>query len=116
MMTYAEKLFEGWVSLGRSKGPPWRVGSRAVFWILGGAILFLSLLSLWQRHQMIGIGYEIEQLRQQRVELLRIQKELLVEVESLNTLERIEQIAIQQLKMKQALPQQRVYMKRNKTP
>ncbi|MBI3802311.1 MAG: cell division protein FtsL [Nitrospirae bacterium] len=87
---------------------------RLVFLVLGGAILLLAFLSLWQRNQMIHLGYEIEQLHQQKVELQRIHRGLMVEAESLRAIERVEQIAIQQLKMSPALPQQRVYLQQEK--
>jgi cell division protein FtsL len=109
---FPEKFFEGWILTKVAQGRFWKIRPRALFWILGGAILFFAFLLLWQRHQMIRIGYEIEQLREERVELLRMQKELLIEAESLTALDRIERIATEQLNMKQALPQQRVYTKR----
>lgn len=84
--------------------------SRFLFLILGGAILILAFLSLWQRNQMIHIGYEIEQLKEEREALVRVQKELLVEAESLSALERIERIAVEQLEMKPGGSQQRVYI------
>lgn len=91
-----------------------RLEFRLVFLILGGAILLLAFLSLWQRNQMIHLGYEIEQLHQQRAELQRVHRALMIEAESLRSIERVEQIAVQQLKMSPALPQQRVYLEREK--
>lgn len=82
--------------------------SRNGLFFLGLAILSLVFLSLWQRNQMIHIGYEIERLHQEKADLGRIHKELMVEVESLTSLERIEQIATRQLKMVPALPQQQI--------
>lgn len=88
--------------------------SRFVFLLLGGAILFFAFLSLWQRNQMIHLGYEIEQLHQQKAELRRIHQALLVEAESLSAVERVEQIAARQLKMSPVLQEQRVYIKQTK--
>jgi cell division protein FtsL len=91
-----------------------RKRSRAVpnliFLALGGSILTLAFLSLWQRNQMIYIGYEIEQLKEEKGALLRVQKELLVEAESLAAMERIERIAVEQLQMIPSAFQQRVYV------
>ena len=109
------RLFEGWLLKKTPRGDAWKVRPRALFSLLGGAILFFAFVLLWQRHQMVRIGYEIEQLRLERSELLRIQKELSIEVESLNALDRIERIATEQLNMKQPLPQQRIYI-RQPTP
>lgn len=106
------KFFEGSILKKVSS----KVNPRAVVTGLVAVFLFLAFLLLWQRHQMIRIGYQIEQLRQERTELLRIRKELLIETESLSALDRIERIATDQLKMKQALPQQRVYIKQPTQP
>lgn len=82
-----------------------------ILFILGGAILVLAFLTLWQRNQMIHIGYEIEQLQRERAALLQTQKELLIEAESLSAMERIERIAVEQLEMNRPLSEQRVYVK-----
>lgn len=87
--------------------------SRIAFFILGGAILFLFSLPL-AAQQMIHLGYEIEQLHQQKAELRRIHQTLLVEAESLSAIERVEQIAARQLKMSPILPEQRVYIRQTK--
>jgi cell division protein FtsL len=81
-------------------------------WLLGGLFLALTFLSLWQRTQMYRLGYEIEALKQQKSKAIRTHRQLLVEVESLDAVERIEQIAMRQLNMVPALPQQRIYVKR----
>jgi hypothetical protein len=59
---------------------------------------------------MIYIGYEIEQLKVEKEALLRVQKELLVEAESLSAMERIERIAVEQLAMKPNGSKQRIYV------
>ncbi|MFQ5579275.1 MAG: cell division protein FtsL [Nitrospiria bacterium] len=84
--------------------------SRLLLIVLGGGILVLSILSLWQRNQMVRIGYEIERLQEQKKELVRIRKELLAEAETLSAVDRIEEIAREQLGMKVPRHQQRVYV------
>ncbi|MFY9268797.1 MAG: cell division protein FtsL [Candidatus Manganitrophaceae bacterium] len=79
--------------------------------LLGGLILLLAFLSLWQRNQMIHLGYEIEQFHRERGELQRVYRALQAEAESLSAVERIERIAVQQLKMVPALPPQRIYIR-----
>ncbi len=81
-------------------------------WLLGGLLLALAFLSLWQRTQMYRLGYEIEALKRQKNEAIRMHRQLLVASESLDGVERIEQIALEQLNMVPALPQQRIYVKR----
>lgn len=79
---------------------------------LGGGILLLVFLSLSQRNQMARIGYEIEHLQEKKKELVRIRKELFAEAETLSAVDRIEQVAMEQLGMKVPRPQQRVYVDR----
>ncbi len=88
--------------------------SRLLLIALGGGILFLAFLSLWQRNKMVHIGYEIESLQKQKKELVRIRKELLAEAETLSAVDRIERIAVKQLGMKVPRPQQRVYVDRER--
>ncbi len=59
---------------------------------------------------MIRIGYETEVFKQKKKVLLRDQKDLLVQVERLSTLDRIEKIAIEELGMKQPEPEERIYI------
>jgi len=73
-------------------------------------IVTVSFLSVWQRNDMIKIGYETEVLQQKKHALLRHRKELQVQVERLSALDRIEQIALTELGMKHADPEQRVYI------
>ncbi len=88
----------GW----RGPSGPWR-------WL--GLLCLLALLVLWQRTQMYRLGYEIEAMKRQKDDALRVHQQLLVEVESLSAVERIERIALDRLHMIPALPQQRVYIK-----
>lgn len=75
-----------------------------------GPIIATSFFSVWQRNEMIRIGYETETLQRQKQVLLRRQKELRVEVERLSALDRIEQIAVEQLGMRRSRPEQRIFM------
>ncbi|VAX26186.1 hypothetical protein MNBD_NITROSPIRAE01-1188 [hydrothermal vent metagenome] len=73
-------------------------------------IVIVSFLSVWQRNDMIKIGYKTEILQKEKHALLRHRKELRVHVERLSALDRIEQIALNELGMKHAEPEQRVYI------
>lgn len=81
-----------------------------IFAILSMPMVVISFLSVWQRNEMIRIGYETEILHKKKNALLRHQKELRVEVERLSALGRIEQIALEQLGMKQPNREQRVFI------
>ncbi len=78
--------------------------------ILITPIVLVSFLSVWQRNDIIKIGYETEILQKEKHALLRHRKELRVQVERLSALDRIEQIALTELGMKHAEPEQRVYI------
>lgn len=78
--------------------------------ILITPIIVVSFLSVWQRNDIIRIGYKTEVLQKEKHALLRHRKELLVQVERLSALDRIEQIALTELGMKHADPEQRVYI------
>jgi hypothetical protein len=84
------------------------------FFLFGGmaiAILFFSFLSLWQRNRMTRLGYEIQAIQKEKGELLKLQKHLLIELESVSALDKIEEAAILQLSMIPAGPTTRVYLK-----
>jgi cell division protein FtsL len=75
------------------------------------AIVLLSFLSLWQRSQMTRVGYGIQTLQKQKVQLLKLHKHLLIEVESISALDKIEEVATLQLSMIPASPTTRIYLK-----
>jgi cell division protein FtsL len=84
------------------------------FFLFGGmavAIIFFSFLSLWQRTRMTRLGYEIQAMQKQKNQLLKIHKNLLIELESVSALDKIEEAAILQLSMIPAGPTTRVYLK-----
>lgn len=69
-----------------------------------------AFLAVWQRNQMIQVGYETAFLQNKKTLLLRARKELIAELASLSTAERIAQIALEQLQMKPPADWQRVYV------
>ncbi len=73
-------------------------------------IVVISFLAVWQRNEMVRAGYETGTIQKQKSALLRHQKELLVEVERLSALDRIEQIALEQIGMQHPEPEQRVFI------
>lgn len=84
------------------------------FLLFGGmavVIMVFSFLSLWQRDRMTHLGYEIEAIKKEKGDLLKLQKHLLIELESVSALDKIEQAATLQLSMIPAGPTTRVYLK-----
>ena len=65
---------------------------------------------------MTRIGYEIQEMERHKKKLVKLHKELLIEVESLSALDRIEEKAVSLLSMRQALPEERIYIGRDIEP
>ena len=84
--------------------------------VISITVLLLTLivgtasLSVWLRNEIIRIGYETEAFQQKKKQLLQHQKELIVQIEQLRSLERIEEIALRKLGMKQPDADQQVYI------
>jgi cell division protein FtsL len=70
--------------------------------IVAGALLFYS----WVRSQIVNTGYESQQLFAEKESLLRTQKRLILEEETLISPERIDLIARNDLKMTPLRPSQ----------
>jgi cell division protein FtsL len=67
-------------------------------------LLGLCLVFVWERVDMVRLGYQIERLKQERVRLERERDELRVKLSALSAPDRIAKIASEKLGM--ALPQQ----------
>lgn len=67
--------------------------------LIGAAVVTIILLDIWQHVHIVTMGYEVEQARQKQKEFQQSHKQLLVEVETLSALDRIEKIAITRLGM-----------------
>jgi cell division protein FtsL len=62
-------------------------------WVIWGVVLALSVTALWHHHRTIQLGYETERLQAEKARLERLQRQLLIERESLASLDRIEPLA-----------------------
>ena len=70
-------------------------------WVAAGlAVVALILLDVRQHVRIISLGYEIESLNQERDRLKNLNRELLIESETLSALDRIEGIAVSRLGMR----------------
>ena len=85
-------------------------GARLLLWAQAAAMVTLAIFATWQHHQVIRLGYEMEQMARSRQEAMRAHRRLQVEVESLNAVERIEQVAMRQLQMKPGRSNERIYI------
>jgi cell division protein FtsL len=79
---------------------------------LSTAVILLGiLLYLWPQMRIVELGYQQDALRLQQAQALQRQKELQVELASLRRLDRIEQLAMQQLGMKPPQLSQVIYLR-----
>ncbi|MBI3811767.1 MAG: cell division protein FtsL [Nitrospirae bacterium] len=67
--------------------------------LIGAVVVMIILLDIWQHVHIVTMGYEVELARQKQKELQQSHKQLLVEVETLSALDRIEKIAMTRLGM-----------------
>jgi cell division protein FtsL len=75
------------------------------------AVMSLLLLYVWERVEVVRVGYQIERLKTQKVSLQRERDELQVKVSALTSPERIARIAKDQLGMTPPQPGQVVLVR-----
>jgi cell division protein FtsL len=71
----------------------WRSGA------VGVCLVSVLLFSAWQHFQLLRHGYDIEQMEQDRASELQVNRHLRLELETLRSLRRIEQIATDELNL-----------------
>ena len=71
----------------------WRSAAVGVF------LVAVLLFSAWQHFELLQHGYRIEQMQQERARELEINRHLRLEIETLRSPKRIEQIATEQLNL-----------------
>ena len=71
----------------------WRSG------VVGVCLVAVLLFSAWQHFELLRHGYEIEQMEQNRALELELNRHLRLEIETLRSLRRIEQIATEELNL-----------------
>ena len=65
--------------------------------VIGGFLSLVILFSAWQRFALLGHGYEMQRMQRERAEQEEINRHLRLEIETLRSPARIEQIATGQL-------------------
>ncbi len=63
----------------------------------GGVLVAVVLFSAWQRFELLGHGYQLQRLQQERAAEVEINRHLRLEIETLQSPSRIEQIALKEL-------------------
>ena len=71
----------------------WRSGA------VGVCLVAVLLFSAWQHFELLRHGYEIEQMEQDRALELELNRHLRLEIETLRSLRRIEQLATEELNL-----------------
>lgn len=66
---------------------------------VAGFLVVVLLFSAWQHFELLRHGYQLEQMQQERARELEINRHLRLEVETLRSPKRIEQIATEQLNL-----------------
>jgi cell division protein FtsL len=65
--------------------------------VIGGFLSLVILFSAWQRFSLLGHGYEMQRMQQERAEQEEINRHLRLEIETLRAPARIEDIATRRL-------------------
>ncbi|MGE5849580.1 MAG: cell division protein FtsL, partial [Candidatus Methylomirabilota bacterium] len=92
---------------------PWVRGESVEFLstvALGVLILAAALLYVWQHTYVVGLGYEVERLRERQAVLVQEHKGLRLELGQLRSLRRVEEIARTRLGMGTPRPGQVILM------
>jgi cell division protein FtsL len=82
-----------------------------------GALLVLVLLfSVWQHFELVRYGYLMERLQQERADEEEVNRHLKLEIETLRSPSRIEDIATRRLRLIEPSPEQAIVIERVATP
>jgi cell division protein FtsL len=66
---------------------------------IGGFLVIVILFSAWQHFELVRHGYEIQRMQRERAEEEEVNRHLRLEIETLRSPARIEQMAIRDLHM-----------------
>ena len=80
--------------------------------VVGVALVSVLLFSSWQHFELLQYGYRIEQMQQERAEEEKINRHLRLEIETLRSPRRIEQIAIDKLNLVEPTAEETVVIQR----
>ena len=96
--------------------PRFRSGTSAVMIALCAVIIAVGgLFYVWQRFQFTKLGFDVARLRQEKAELEERIEPLQVEADYLSRLERVDQLAREQLGMRAPVPGQVIVLERGGT-
>jgi cell division protein FtsL len=82
-------------------------------WVLVALLLVaVALAAAWQQFELLRYGYRIERMQQDRAAEEEISRRLRLEIETLRSPERIEQLATERLNMVAPRPDQAIVIER----
>jgi len=84
--------------------------------VVGVLLVLVALFSAWQHFELLRHGYRLEQMQQRRGDEEEIGRHLRLEIETLRAPKRIEQLAIQRLRMITPGPGQAIIIERRMAP
>jgi cell division protein FtsL len=79
---------------------------------IGVFLVAVLLFSAWQHFELLRHGYEIERMQQERAQELEIHRHLRLEIETLRSPKRIEEIATEQLHLVSPTSEEAVIIQR----
>jgi cell division protein FtsL len=84
--------------------------------LVGGLLVVVVLFSVWQKFQLVSHGYAMETLQRQRTAEEEINRHLRLEIETLRSPQRIEELATRRLHLVQPPPDKAIVIERVTAP
>ncbi|MEK6775357.1 MAG: cell division protein FtsL [bacterium] len=76
--------------------------------------IFVGIFAVWERVQYVGIGYDIQVMKQEHEKLLQDKRELLLEYNTSISLDKVEERARKELRMQVPAADQIFYVKESR--
>jgi cell division protein FtsL len=80
--------------------------------VIGGFLVLVALFAAWQHFDLLRHGYRIEEMQKKRTSQEEITRHLQLEIQTLRSPERIEQLATRRLRMVAPGPQDSAVIER----
>jgi cell division protein FtsL len=84
--------------------------------VIGVVLVLVVLFSVWQKFQLVRHGYEMETLQKQRAAEEEVNRHLRLEIETLRSPQRIEELATKKLHLVEPPPARAIVFERVAAP
>ena len=84
--------------------------------LIGGLLVIVVLFSVWQKFQLVSHGYAMETLQRQRTAEEEVNRHLRLEIATLRSPRRIEELATRKLHLVQPPPDRAIVIERVTAP